>query len=89
MVALTDFLVFLCNSCQPLGNVEELFLAGRAVPFQSSAHGYGREQQLTKLIGGCHDLQGNCEAVLLVDHWHFGLRPSREWLGDVHVNHEA
>ena len=44
MVALTDFFVLLHNSCQSLGNMEEFFLAGRAVSFKSSAYRSRGEQ---------------------------------------------
>ena len=37
-VAVTNFFVLSHNSCQSLGNVEELFLAGGAVPFKSSIY---------------------------------------------------
>ena len=59
MVAAIYLLILLCNSCQSLGDVEELFLARGAVSFESSAYGSGGELQLTEFFRGCHNLQGN------------------------------
>ena len=59
VVALSDFHILLHNSCQYLGNVEELLSARRFMSFEGSACGSGGEGQLTKLIGGHHNLQGN------------------------------
>ena len=61
VVAATDFFILLHNSCQSLGDMEKLFLARGTVSFKNSAYGSGSggEQQLTELVGGCHNLQGN------------------------------
>ena len=59
MVVTTDFFILSHNSCQSLGDVEEFFPAGGAVPFESSTYQSGEEQQLTEFLGGCHNLWGN------------------------------
>ena len=43
VVAPGDFCILLCNSCQSLGNVEELLSAGRFMSFKSCAHRSGGE----------------------------------------------
>ena len=43
MVAATDFFILLCNSCQSLSDMEELFPAWGAVSFKSSAYRSGGE----------------------------------------------
>ena len=55
-VAVTDLFIFLHNFCQSLGNVEKLFSAQGTVSFESSTYGSVGKQQLTELVGGCHDL---------------------------------
>ena len=43
IVALSDLCILLCNSCQSLGNVEELLLTRGFMSFESSAHRSGGE----------------------------------------------
>ena len=88
-IVTADLLVLLSNSCQALGDVEEFLTTRSTVALKSSAHGPGRELQLTEFIGGCHNLLGNCKVVLSVDHQDVGLQLDGEGLSDVHVNSEA
>ena len=88
-IVVTDLFVLLSNTGQALSDMEEFLPPRGTMAFESSAHGPRGELQLTEFIGGCHNLLGNCERVLPVDHWGVDLWVDWEGFGNIHVDCEA
>ena len=89
LIVVANFLILLCNSCQPLHDEEKFFSSGGTMSFESSTHLSRGKLQLTELMGGHHDHRWDGDGVLLVDHGGIDLRSDREGLSSVHVNGEA